>query len=105
MPTIQGLREQYYLSRREVSEKAGVSESSIFRMENGYLVTKGAAEKVLMALSELTGKKLTLQNVEGIKLYNIMRDRRNRNNRTEETSTDKGNGSQDASARAAIEQE
>lgn len=77
MPTLKEIREENYISRRELSDWSGVSESTIVRVEEGTVrTTKKVADQILKALSEHLGKQYTLQNVEGIKLYNIMRDRR-----------------------------
>lgn len=77
MPTLKEIREENYISRRELSDWSGVSESTIVRIEDGTVrTTKKVADQILKALSEHLGKEYTLQNVDGIKLYNIMRDRR-----------------------------
>ena len=77
MTTMKELRINYYISRRELSDLSGVAESTIVRLENGTTrVTKEVADKLLKALSERTGQQLTMENVEGLELYNPMRDRR-----------------------------
>lgn len=79
MPTLKEIREENYISRRELSEWSGVSESTIVRVEEGTVrTTKKVADQILKALSEHLGKEYNLQNVEGIQLYNIMRDRARR---------------------------
>jgi predicted transcriptional regulator len=79
MPTLRQLREENYLSRKMLADAAGVSQSTIVRMEESKLHTKQeVAEKVLAALSEKIGKVITLDDVEGLKIYNIMRDRKQR---------------------------
>lgn len=79
MPTLREIREVNYISRRELSDLAGVSESTLVRIEEAkHRTTKSVAEKVLKALSKKTGQSFTLENVEGLNLYNVMRDRKNR---------------------------
>jgi len=79
MPTIRELRESQYLSRRALAELADVSESAIVRMEEGPgHTTQEIVEKVLVALSKHSRKKVLLSEIEGLNLYNIMRDRKPR---------------------------
>jgi predicted transcriptional regulator len=79
MQTFREIRESHYLSRRQLAEAAGVSHSTIVRMEEGGLrTTRDAAEKVVKALSKLIEKPLTIEDISGLKLYNIMRDRKQR---------------------------
>lgn len=85
MPTLKDIREKYYLSRQKLADAAGVSESTIVRMESETSKTrKDVADNVLSALSKLTGEDFTLDNVEGISLYNVMRDRRQRTKASEQ---------------------
>lgn len=77
MPTLKEIRIKYYLSRKKLGDLADVSESTIVRIEAGdHRTTKDVVEKVLKALSEKTGEQFTLQNVEGLSIYNVMTDRR-----------------------------
>jgi predicted transcriptional regulator len=77
MATLRELREENYISRRELAEAAGVSDATIVRMEEGKIrTTNKVAEKVLTALSEKIGQTVTLDTIEGLNLYNVMRDRR-----------------------------
>ena len=79
MPTLRDIREENYISRRELADLAGVADSTIVRLEYGSnKTTQDVAEKVLKALSEKIGKKLTIDSIEGLNLYNVMRDRRQR---------------------------
>lgn len=79
MPTLRQIREENYISRRALAEMAGVSESTIVRIEEGNKRTvPEVAKKVLAALGKQIGRELTLGSVEGLNLYNVMRDRRNR---------------------------
>lgn len=76
MPTLRELREKHYISRKVLARAAGVSESTIIRMEEGKThTTKEAADKVLGGLSNITGEQFTTDNIEGLNLYNPMRDR------------------------------
>lgn len=78
MPTLRQLREENYLSRKMLADASGVSPSTIIRMEEGKHVNYEIAKKVLEGLSKTIGRTVTLDNVEGIMLYNIMRDRKQR---------------------------
>jgi transcriptional regulator with XRE-family HTH domain len=79
MPTLKQIRVDNYISRRELSELAGVAESTIVRIEEGITrTTPEVAKKVIDALGAKIGQELTLDNIEGLNLYNIMRDRRQR---------------------------
>lgn len=79
MATLQELRLKHYISRKHLAGAAGVSESTIVRMEDPTHKTSfDKANKVLSALSGLIGERITIENVEGLNLYNIMRDRRQR---------------------------
>jgi predicted transcriptional regulator len=73
MPTLRTLRESKYLSRKALAKLADVSESTIVRMEEGKIHTQQeVVEKVLAALG------VSMDEVEGLNIYNIMRDRRHR---------------------------
>ncbi len=79
MTTLQDIREKHFLSRPALAYASGTSVSTITRMETlGSKTKRDTAIKVLVALSKLTGEKYTLENVEGISLYNVMKDRRNK---------------------------
>jgi transcriptional regulator with XRE-family HTH domain len=87
MATIRELREQNYISRRELADLSGVSESTIVRIEDGNNRTKReVAEKVLQALSGRIGQEITIDAIEGLNLYNVMRDRRQRTKSRKEPS-------------------
>jgi len=77
MPTLRELREQHYISQRELAEAAGVAEATVQRMEEGKArTTSKTASKVLKALSLKIGQEVTIDTIEGLNLYNVMRDRR-----------------------------
>jgi len=77
MPTLREIREENYISRKVLAKEAGVSESTIIRMEEGVKhTTEEVAAKVLHALSKKTGKTVTVESIEGLKLYNPLRDRK-----------------------------
>ncbi len=79
MPTLRELRERHYVSRKELASLADVSESTIVRIEEGKTrTTQKVVEKVLTALSTKIGEETTLQNIEGLNIYNVMRDRKQR---------------------------
>lgn len=85
MPTLRQIRVVNFLSRRELAELSGVAESTIVRMENPkHKSQPEVVEKVLKALSKKTGQNYTTENVDGLNLYNIMRDRRQRGQAEEE---------------------
>lgn len=79
MSTLREIREKYYISRKHLADLAEVSESTIVRIEDPkHRTTQDIVDKVLQALSNETGKNFTVSNVDGLNLYNIMRDRRQR---------------------------
>jgi predicted transcriptional regulator len=79
MSTLREIREHHLLSRKALADLAHVSESTIERMEEGKgHTTEEVIDKVLAALGEKIGEKLTTENVQGLKQYNIMRDRKQR---------------------------
>jgi predicted transcriptional regulator len=76
MPTLRQIRESNYISRKALAKEAAVSESTIIRMEEGVKhTTEEIATRVLQALSNKIGKTITVESIEGLKLYNPMRDR------------------------------
>jgi predicted transcriptional regulator len=91
MTTLREIREEHYISRRTLATAAGVSESTIVRIEEGaHHTRKDIAEKVLAALNKQIEKEITLQELEGLNLYNVMRDRRQRKKTTEDTPASEG---------------
>ena len=77
MPSLRDIREEHYISRKELAELADVSESTIVRIEDAsHRTTYQVAQKIVDALSRRVGKELTLDSIEGLNLYNPMRDRR-----------------------------
>ena len=78
MATLRELREGKFLSRKELALLAQVGASTIVRMEEGKLVREDKVKSVLDALSKESGHKITIKSVEGLNIYNIMRDRKNR---------------------------
>jgi predicted transcriptional regulator len=77
MSNLREIREKNYISRKILAKAAGVSESTIIRMEKGgdKHVTEDAATRVLAALSERIGMEITISDIEGLNIYNPMRDR------------------------------
>lgn len=79
MPTLRELREKkLFLSRRQLSELSHVSQSTLVRAEEGELIHEEIVEKILKAISEQLGYEVTKQDVEGLNIYNIVRDRKPR---------------------------
>lgn len=79
MPTLREIREKHYVSRKALADLADVSESTIARIEDPkHRTTQDIVDKVLQALSNKTGETFTVNNVDNLNLYNIMRDRRQR---------------------------
>ncbi|HEX9502828.1 MAG TPA: helix-turn-helix transcriptional regulator [Patescibacteria group bacterium] len=77
MPTLRSLREENYISRKKLALLSGVSDSTIVRIEEGKTHTnEETAIKVVEALGKAIGQNLTIENIEGLKLYNAMRDRK-----------------------------
>jgi DNA-binding XRE family transcriptional regulator len=76
MPTLKEIRQKYYISRKKLALAADVSESTIVRVEEGKKhVTDEVAAKIVVALSSVTGENFTVSDLDGINLYNPMRDR------------------------------
>ena len=76
MTTLREIREKNYISRKALAKLAGVAEATIIRMESGKThTTEEVANKVLAALGEKINQHLTSDNVEGLNIYNPMRDR------------------------------
>lgn len=76
---LRKIRTSNFISRRELAELSGVAESTIVRMENPkHKSQQDVVEKVLKALGEKIGQELTVEGVEGLNIYNIMRDRKQR---------------------------
>ncbi len=83
MSTLREIREKNYLSRRMLADLAGVSESTIVRIEEGKSRTReDIAEKVIKALGNKIGQQITINDIDGLNLYNIMRDRKQRTKAT-----------------------
>ncbi|GHO73288.1 hypothetical protein KSD_10590 [Ktedonobacter sp. SOSP1-85] len=79
MPTLREIRESNYISRKELSDLANVSESTIVRIEDPtHRTTQEVAAKVLEALSKRVGKQFSIDDVDGLNIYNVMRDRKQR---------------------------
>jgi len=77
MPTLREIRGKNYISRKALAKESGVSESTIIRMEEGEKhTTEDVATRVLEALSAKIGERITIDNVDGLKIYNPMRDRK-----------------------------
>lgn len=55
-------------SLAELARKSGIAERTLLRMRDGSPVQRKTANKVLHALSEIYDTRLTLSNVDGIKL-------------------------------------
>jgi transcriptional regulator with XRE-family HTH domain len=86
MPTLRDIREANYVSRRELAALSGVSDSTIVRLEHrSTRVNRETVEKILLALSKRIGKDLSIGDIEGLNLYNVMRDRRQRRKADERT--------------------
>jgi hypothetical protein len=66
--TIQELLRDLPYSYAELARRSKVTEKTLIRLREGEKVRRLSAVKVLKALSEIYGQKLTLANVEGINL-------------------------------------
>lgn len=76
MPTLRAIRESNYISRKALAKAAGVSESTIIRMEEGKKhTTEEVIKSVLNALGDKIGREITVNDVDGLNIYNPMRDR------------------------------
>jgi transcriptional regulator with XRE-family HTH domain len=68
MSTLKALREQAGLTAFDLAAQADVSLSTINRMERGDAVTRLIAYKVLNTLSNRLGKKVEIDEVEGLRV-------------------------------------
>lgn len=85
MPTLRDIREENYISRKELASLASVSESTIVRVEDAsHRTTYQVAQKIVEALSKRISKEIHLDSIEGLNLYNPMRDRRLRTKANDE---------------------
>lgn len=78
MATLRDIREEHYISRRELGDLAGVSESTILRIEDSSnRTTYDVARKIVAALSKRINREIKIEDLEGLNLYNPMKHRRN----------------------------
>jgi transcriptional regulator with XRE-family HTH domain len=68
MSTLRDLREQAGLTAFDLAAQADVSLSTINRMERGDAVTRLIAYKVLNTLSNRLGRKIDIDDVEGLNI-------------------------------------
>lgn len=69
MATLKQIRREAGLTAEDLAHLAGVSLSTIVRMERGTPpVTRLTAGKVLHAISQHTGRAIALSDVEGLQL-------------------------------------
>jgi transcriptional regulator with XRE-family HTH domain len=68
MSTLKDLREQAGLTAFDLAAQADVSLSTINRMERGDAVTRLIAYKVLNTLSNRLGRKVDIDDVEGLNI-------------------------------------
>lgn len=79
MPTLRKIREENYISRKTLADLSGVAESTIIRIEEGTSrTTEEVANKLVDAINKRLKLDLTVSDIEGLELYNVMRDRRHR---------------------------
>ncbi len=62
-PFFRELRDRHHFDVAELARKAGTHEITVVAMLRGMPVYRAQAEKVLQALSEMTGRQHTLENV------------------------------------------
>jgi hypothetical protein len=63
-PTLQTARREAHLTSREVAEAAGVPLGIEYQMEIGGIVSQEDAEKILAALSRLSGETCSFASVQ-----------------------------------------
>jgi predicted transcriptional regulator len=67
--TLKELRDEAGLTAFDLAVQADVSLSTINRMESGReAVTRRIANKVLNVLSDRLGRKITVENVDGLRI-------------------------------------
>jgi hypothetical protein len=64
LPTLQELRRKAALTSRQLAEAAGIPLRVEYLMEIGGRVSQDDAEQILAALSRLTGREYSLNNVQ-----------------------------------------
>jgi predicted transcriptional regulator len=71
--TIQDLFDLLPLSIRELANISGINEVTLARIRDGKTTRRSTANKLMLKMSEIYGRTLTIRNVTGI---NVMRNYR-----------------------------
>lgn len=71
--TLQDLFEELPITLVELSRRSGINEVTLARMRDGARTRRDTVNKLLLTLSEVYGRKLTIRNVVGI---NVMINKR-----------------------------
>ncbi len=66
MPTLKDLREEAGLTATELAAKSHMAYTTFMRIEAGVPTTRVYIDAVLVALSKLLGREITLDDVQGI---------------------------------------
>ncbi len=70
--------EQLCWSKVELAKQAGISVQSASRACDGIRLERDTAGKIIHAISKAIGKKLTLDDVEGLNIVGIKRRKKSR---------------------------
>ncbi len=73
-PNFGKLLENMPANLSELARLSNVSERSIMRMRDGHFVLRGTANKVLQGLSKVYDRVFTLDNTNGINIYDGKND-------------------------------
>lgn len=71
--TLQELFEELPITIVDLSRKSGINEVTLARMRDGAKTRRDTVNKLLLALSEVYGRRLNIRNVTGI---NVMVNKR-----------------------------
>lgn len=69
-------------SQAELSRRAGVSLPTVQNAIRGKVITRASALKILEAVKEATGEKLTIADLEGMKVESVTIAKRNTRRKT-----------------------
>ena len=69
MPTLKEYRVEANLSLSQLARRANIATATVSRAEDGLPVQELKAIAIARALSEVLGKKLTVHDIEDLKIY------------------------------------
>jgi transcriptional regulator with XRE-family HTH domain len=69
MATLKDLRFQSGLSLSQIARRANVATSTVSRAEQGEPIQELKATQIARALSELLGKRIRVEDIDGLNVY------------------------------------